>query len=99
MNNRIRACILIPLAVVIAAIVAYHGINAYFIAEQRIACTLVQATNTPYETISKIILSLFLVAMLVISITQMCCCTLSCLRTTYLVWQERNSKEQSDPTK
>ena len=97
MNNRLLTCTLLPLIAVIVAYAAYHGFNTFIAVERHLACTLVQATNTPYETISKLMQSSFLAAMLVVSIIQTCYCTFSCLRTTYKARQECNSKEQHDP--
>ena len=80
MKNRLFAYTLLPLIAAAIVTVAYYGFVAYFATEQRIACSLAQATNTSYGTISKITLSLFLVAMLIVSIIKMCHCTLSCLQ-------------------
>src|SRR5690349_552200 len=97
MNNRLCACTLLPLIAVLIAPVAYYGFIVYFAAEQHIACSLAQATNTSYDTISKIPLLLFLAAMLIVSITKMCYCTFSCLRTAYVAQQESHSKTQNHP--
>ncbi|HEY4035551.1 MAG TPA: hypothetical protein VGL94_16460 [Ktedonobacteraceae bacterium] len=97
MNNRLCTCALLPLIALAVVPVAYYGLIVYFATEQRIACTLTQATNIPYGTISSISMLLFCAVVLAISITKMSYCTVSCLRTTYATWQERNSGEKTDP--
>src|SRR5690349_23290053 len=97
MKNRLCTCTLLPLIAVVIVPIAYYGLITYFTTEQRIACTLAQATNTSYDTISKIPLLLFLAATLIVSIIKMCYCTLSCLHTTYVARQEHHSKVQNNP--
>lgn len=97
MNNRLLACTLLPLIAAVVAPVAYYGFVVYFTTEQRIACSLAQATNTSYYTISKIPLLLFLTFILIVSITKMCYCTFSCLHTAYVARQEPHSKVQNNP--
>jgi len=97
MNNRLCAYALLPLVAVVVVPVAYYGLFVYFAFEQHVACSITQATNIPYGTISSISLLLFCVVMLAISITKMSHCTLSCLRTTYTACQERTSQEKKDP--
>jgi hypothetical protein len=97
MNKRLCACILFPLIAVVVVSIAYYGFVVYFAAEQHIACSLTQATNIPYATIISISLLFSFILALVISIIKMCHCTLFCLHTTYVAWQEHNSKKKNDP--
>lgn len=97
MKNRLCSYTLLTLIAVVIVPVVYYGFVVYFATEQRIACSLAQATNTTYGTISKIPLLLSLAAILIVSIIKMCHCTFSCLHTTYIARQEHHSKVQNNP--
>jgi len=89
--------LLFPLIAAAIAPVVYYIFTIYIATEQHIACSISQAVNIPYGSVSNISVLLFFIGALVIAIIRMFCATAFCVRTTYAVWQERNSSETNDP--
>ena len=96
MNKCLCRGVVFPLIAVAIAPVAYYALIVYIATEQRIACSISQAINIPYGSISNIGMLLFFVGALVIAISRMLYATVFCLGTTYTTWQERNSRETND---
>ncbi len=96
MCRQLSAGVLLPLIAVSLLPVAYYVFTVYVAAEQRIACSIPQATNISYSSMSNLSVLLFFAGALAIAITRMLYATVFCLHTTYTVWQEHNSKERND---
>jgi hypothetical protein len=96
MNKCLSSGVLFPLVAVAIAPAAYYALIIYIATEQRIACSISQAINIPYGSVSNISMLLFFVGALVIAISRMLYATVFCLGTTYTAWQERNSRETNN---
>jgi hypothetical protein len=96
MQKCLCTSVLFPLIAVSVAPIAFNVLIVYIAIEQRIACSIAQAVNIPYSSVSVISMLLFFVGALVIAISRMFCATLFCLRTTYATWQERQARETTN---
>ncbi len=97
MCRPLSAGVLLPLIAVSLLPVAYYVFTMYVAAEQRIVCSITQATNISYSSMSHLSVLLFFAGALVVAITRMLYATVSGLHTTYALWLERNSRETNDP--
>ena len=96
MCRQLSAGVLVPLTIVSLLPIAYYIFTRYVVFEQRMVCSISQATNISYSSMSNLSVLLFLAGALTIAITRMLYATVLCLHTTYTVWQERNSRETND---
>jgi hypothetical protein len=96
MNKCLCPGALFPLFAVLVAPIAFYILTVYLAIEQRIACSVMQAVNIPYGSVSNISVLLFFVGALVIAISRMLYATVFCLRTTYATWQEHKSRGTND---
>lgn len=96
MNKCLCSSILFPLVAISIAPIAYYALGVYIATEEHIACSISQALNVSYSSVSNISMLLFFVGALVIAISRMLSATVFCLGTSYATWQERNASETHD---